>query len=128
MLISKVDINCFTCILICSLIHSECSWSQGLRIIFSDASRLIFRLSSSSGVRATIRLYAESYERDPSGHDQEPQVPKQSWALSTVCFIASGKFRELLYSFSRSDLIFWKANSILILSAEGQTESDSVQI
>ncbi|EDL41621.1 phosphoglucomutase 5 [Mus musculus] len=46
---------------------------QGLRIIFSDASRLIFRLSSSSGVRATIRLYAESYERDPSGHDQEPQ-------------------------------------------------------
>ncbi|XP_055470149.1 phosphoglucomutase-like protein 5 [Psammomys obesus] len=47
---------------------------QGLRIIFSDASRLIFRLSSSSGVRATIRLYAESYERDPSGHDQEPQA------------------------------------------------------
>uniref|UniRef100_A0A3Q2I9X3 Phosphoglucomutase 5 n=2 Tax=Equus TaxID=9789 RepID=A0A3Q2I9X3_HORSE len=47
---------------------------QGLRIVFSDASRLIFRLSSSSGVRATIRLYAESYERDPSGHDQEPQA------------------------------------------------------
>ncbi|XP_011380802.2 phosphoglucomutase-like protein 5 [Pteropus vampyrus] len=47
---------------------------QGLRIIFSDASRLIFRLSSSSGVRATIRLYAESYERDPTGHDQEPQA------------------------------------------------------
>ncbi|XP_049751179.1 phosphoglucomutase-like protein 5 [Loxodonta africana] len=47
---------------------------QGLRIIFSDASRLIFRLSSSSGVRATIRLYAESYERDPSSHDQEPQA------------------------------------------------------
>ncbi|XP_012497044.1 PREDICTED: phosphoglucomutase-like protein 5 [Propithecus coquereli] len=47
---------------------------QGLRIIFSDASRLVFRLSSSSGVRATIRLYAESYEKDPSGHDQEPQA------------------------------------------------------
>ncbi|XP_054991605.1 phosphoglucomutase-like protein 5 [Sorex araneus] len=47
---------------------------QGLRIIFSDASRLIFRLSSSSGIRATIRLYAESYERDPGGHDQEPQT------------------------------------------------------
>ncbi|XP_008583414.1 PREDICTED: phosphoglucomutase-like protein 5, partial [Galeopterus variegatus] len=46
----------------------------GLRIIFSDAARLIFRLSSSSGVRATIRLYAESYERDPSGHDREPQA------------------------------------------------------
>ncbi|XP_023598426.1 phosphoglucomutase-like protein 5 [Trichechus manatus latirostris] len=47
---------------------------QGLRIIFSDASRLIFRLSSSSGVRATIRLYAESYEREPSSHDREPQA------------------------------------------------------
>uniref|UniRef100_G1RA01 Phosphoglucomutase 5 n=1 Tax=Nomascus leucogenys TaxID=61853 RepID=G1RA01_NOMLE len=47
---------------------------QGLRIIFTDASRLIFRLSSSSGVRATLRLYAESYERDPRGHDQEPQA------------------------------------------------------
>ncbi|KAJ8782343.1 hypothetical protein J1605_010322 [Eschrichtius robustus] len=68
---------------------------QGLRIIFSDASRLIFRLSSSSGVRATIRLYAESYERDPSGHDQEPQVPERSCALSTVCLTAPGKLKEL---------------------------------
>lgn len=67
-------------------IHPGCSCPQGLRIIFSDASRLIFRLSSSSGVRATIRLYAESYERDPSGHDQEPQVPKQDCTLSTVSY------------------------------------------
>lgn len=35
-------------------------------------------------MRATIRLYAESYERDPSGHDQEPQVQDQSCALGTV--------------------------------------------
>lgn len=47
---------------------------QGLRIIFSDASRLIFRLSASSHVRATLRIYAESYEKDPSKHDKEPQV------------------------------------------------------
>ncbi|XP_060093411.1 phosphoglucomutase-like protein 5 [Heteronotia binoei] len=47
---------------------------QGLRIIFSDASRLIFRLSSSSHVRATLRIYAESYEKDPSKHDKEPQA------------------------------------------------------
>uniref|UniRef100_A0ACB8ERI6 Phosphoglucomutase-5 n=1 Tax=Sphaerodactylus townsendi TaxID=933632 RepID=A0ACB8ERI6_9SAUR len=49
---------------------------QGLRIIFSDASRLIFRLSSSSHVRATLRIYAESYEKDPSKHDKEPQKVK----------------------------------------------------
>lgn len=105
MQISKVDLIYFTCVFICLLIHSDYSWSQGLRIIFSDASRLIFRLSSSSGMRATIRLYAESYERDPSGHDQEPQVPKQSCAPSTVCFTASGKFLELLYAFSGNDYI-----------------------
>lgn len=47
---------------------------QGLRIIFSDASRLIFRMSASSHVRATLRIYAESYEKDPSQHNKEPQV------------------------------------------------------
>uniref|UniRef100_A0A8C3ING1 Phosphoglucomutase 5 n=1 Tax=Chrysemys picta bellii TaxID=8478 RepID=A0A8C3ING1_CHRPI len=47
---------------------------QGLRIIFSDASRLIFRLSASSSVRATLRIYAESYEKDPSKHDKESQA------------------------------------------------------
>ncbi|KAM8792917.1 phosphoglucomutase-like protein 5 [Eudromia elegans] len=46
---------------------------QGLRIVFSDASRLIFRMSASSHVRATLRIYAESYEKDPSQHDKEPQ-------------------------------------------------------
>lgn len=79
---------------ICSLIHPWCSCSQGLRIIFSDASRLIFRLSSSSGVRATIRLYAESYERDPSGHDQEPQVTQQSCVLSTVYLTLMENFKS----------------------------------
>ncbi|NXP51446.1 PGM5 protein, partial [Heliornis fulica] len=47
---------------------------QGLRIIFSDASRLIFRMSASSHVRATLRIYAESYEKDPSQHSKEPQA------------------------------------------------------
>ncbi|XP_054253474.1 phosphoglucomutase-like protein 5 [Indicator indicator] len=47
---------------------------QGLRIIFSDASRLIFRMSASSHVRATLRIYAESYEKDPSQHNKETQA------------------------------------------------------
>ncbi|XP_037230275.1 phosphoglucomutase-like protein 5 [Falco biarmicus] len=47
---------------------------QGLRIVFSDASRLIFRMSASSHVRATLRIYAESYEKDPSQHNKEPQA------------------------------------------------------
>ncbi|KAG7481217.1 hypothetical protein MATL_G00064190 [Megalops atlanticus] len=49
--------------------------NQGLRIIFSDASRLIFRLSGTgSGAGATIRIYAESYERDPERQNRETQA------------------------------------------------------
>ncbi|XP_064032517.1 phosphoglucomutase-like protein 5 isoform X1 [Pogoniulus pusillus] len=54
---------------------------QGLRIIFSDASRLIFRMSASSHVRATLRIYAESYEKDPSQHNKETQVSDQVLGL-----------------------------------------------
>uniref|UniRef100_A0A5F9C2Y0 Phosphoglucomutase 5 n=1 Tax=Oryctolagus cuniculus TaxID=9986 RepID=A0A5F9C2Y0_RABIT len=69
---------------------------QGLRIIFSDASRLVFRLSSSSGVRATIRLYAESYERDPSGHDQEPQQLQGSSSRWRICHRSRATLRSLV--------------------------------
>ncbi|TRY58682.1 hypothetical protein DNTS_028453, partial [Danionella cerebrum] len=45
------------------------------QINFSDSSRLIFRLSGSgSGTGSTIRIYAESFERDPERHNRETQV------------------------------------------------------
>jgi phosphoglucomutase len=50
------------------------SISQGLRIIFSDGSRLIFRLSGTGSAGATIRLYIDSYEKDPQKIYQDPQV------------------------------------------------------
>ncbi|MBN3297807.1 PGM5 protein, partial [Amia calva] len=48
--------------------------NQGLRIIFADGSRIIFRLSGSGSAGATIRIYAESYERDPEKLNRETQV------------------------------------------------------
>ncbi|KAJ8414032.1 hypothetical protein AAFF_G00066300 [Aldrovandia affinis] len=49
--------------------------NQGLRIIFTDASRLIFRLSGTGGgAGATVRIYAESYERDPEKQNRETQA------------------------------------------------------
>ncbi|XP_005919032.1 phosphoglucomutase-like protein 5 [Haplochromis burtoni] len=49
--------------------------NQGLRIIFNDASRLVFRMSGSGGgMGTTIRIYAESFERDPERHNRETQV------------------------------------------------------
>lgn len=40
---------------------------QGLRFIFEDGSRIIFRLSGTGSVGATIRLYLEKYEPGNSG-------------------------------------------------------------
>jgi len=47
---------------------------QGIRIGFTDGSRIIFRLSGTGTEGATIRLYVERYEPDASKHDQETQA------------------------------------------------------
>uniref|UniRef100_A0A8C2K5W4 Phosphoglucomutase 1 n=1 Tax=Cyprinus carpio TaxID=7962 RepID=A0A8C2K5W4_CYPCA len=43
-------------------VDGSVSKGQGLRIIFSDGSRIIFRLSGTGSAGATIRLYIDSYE------------------------------------------------------------------
>lgn len=49
------------------------SENQGIRIIFEDDSRIIFRLSGTGSSGATIRMYIEGYESDPSTFSQDPQ-------------------------------------------------------
>ncbi|CAF3925841.1 unnamed protein product [Adineta steineri] len=46
---------------------------QGIRIIFTDGSRLVFRLSGTGSRGATVRLYADSYENDPSTYNKDAQ-------------------------------------------------------
>jgi len=48
-------------------IDKSVSKNQGLRFIFTDGSRIIFRLSGTGVAGATIRLYLEKYEA-PSGN------------------------------------------------------------
>ncbi|XP_073707795.1 phosphoglucomutase-1 [Garra rufa] len=55
-------------------VDGSVSKGQGLRIIFSDGSRIIFRLSGTGSAGATIRLYIDSYENDPQKIYQDPQV------------------------------------------------------
>ncbi|HPE60560.1 MAG TPA: alpha-D-glucose phosphate-specific phosphoglucomutase [Thiolinea sp.] len=52
--------------------HSE-STSQGIRILFEDGARLIFRLSGTGTQGATLRLYLEQYEADVRQHDLDVQ-------------------------------------------------------
>lgn len=55
---------------------------QGLRIIFTDGSRIIFRLSGTGSAGATIRLYIDSYEKDPQKIYQDPQVKIREMGLT----------------------------------------------
>ncbi|XP_077375757.1 phosphoglucomutase-1-like [Festucalex cinctus] len=45
-------------------VDSTIARNQGLRIIFSDGSRIIYRLSGTSSGGATVRIYLESYEKE----------------------------------------------------------------
>ena len=46
---------------------------QGIRIIFENGSRMVFRLSGTGTEGATLRIYLERYEVNPDLHDQDPQ-------------------------------------------------------
>ncbi|RJG15464.1 alpha-D-glucose phosphate-specific phosphoglucomutase [Massilia cavernae] len=56
---------------------------QGIRIVMTDGSRIVLRLSGTGTEGATIRLYLERYEADPSRHG----IPTQE-ALAELASIA----------------------------------------
>jgi len=55
-------------------VDGSVSTHQGIRIGFADGSRIVFRLSGTGTQGATLRLYLERYEADPSRHQQETQA------------------------------------------------------
>jgi phosphoglucomutase len=55
-------------------IDGSVSQKQGVRIGFTDGSRIVFRLSGTGTQGATLRLYVERYEADPTKHNDDPQV------------------------------------------------------
>ena len=54
-------------------VDGSVSKNQGIRIGFSDGSRIVFRLSGTGTKGATLRLYVENYEPDASKHDRDTQ-------------------------------------------------------
>ncbi len=46
---------------------------QGLRIFFSNGSRIVYRLSGTGTAGATLRVYIEQFEGDSSRQDLDPQ-------------------------------------------------------
>jgi len=54
-------------------VDGSISRNQGVRVLFEDGSRIIFRLSGTGTSGATIRIYLESYEADATKHDMDAQ-------------------------------------------------------
>lgn len=55
-------------------VDNSVSSNQGIRIGFSNGSRIVFRLSGTGTVGATLRIYLERYARDVSAHGQDAQI------------------------------------------------------
>jgi phosphoglucomutase len=55
-------------------VDGSVSRNQGVRIRFTDGSRIVLRLSGTGTEGATLRLYLERYEADPDRFDLDPQL------------------------------------------------------
>ncbi|MFQ5469466.1 MAG: alpha-D-glucose phosphate-specific phosphoglucomutase [Gammaproteobacteria bacterium] len=54
-------------------IDGSVSNNQGVRILFENGARIIYRLSGTGTEGATLRIYIEDFEPDPDKHLQDPQ-------------------------------------------------------
>lgn len=55
-------------------VDGSISSNQGIRILFEDGSRIVFRLSGTGTEGATLRIYLEAFEPDSSKHHLDAQV------------------------------------------------------
>ncbi len=55
-------------------VDGSVSTGQGIRVIFSDGSRIVFRLSGTGTEGATLRIYLEAFEPDVAKHKLDAQA------------------------------------------------------
>jgi len=75
---------------------------KGIRVLFEDGSRLIFRLSGTGSSGATIRLYAESYVDDESkvNMDAQVRITFYNCHLHLLFGVTKGNFRNRVFFFT----------------------------
>jgi len=78
-------------------VDQSMSSQQGIRILFTDGSRIAMRLSGTGTAGATLRVYIEKYVREPQHHDKETQH-----ALSTLIGITEELARIQHYTGRRT--------------------------
>ncbi len=69
---------------------------QGVRIVFAEGARAVFRLSGTGTAGATLRVYLERYEADPARHDRDvgEALAEVAAAAREVAEIAARTGRE----------------------------------
>ena len=55
-------------------VDGSVSMHQGLRIVFDDGARIVYRLSGTGTTGSTLRVYIERYEADPAQLAQDTQA------------------------------------------------------
>ena len=55
-------------------VDGSVSRHQGVRVLFTDGSRIVYRLSGTGTKGATLRVYIERFEPDPAGQQEETQA------------------------------------------------------
>ena len=66
-------------------VDGSVSTGQGIRVMFADGSRVVYRLSGTGTVGATLRVYIERFEPDPAR--QGVETPE---ALAGLVAVAEG--------------------------------------
>ena len=74
-------------------VDGSVSQRQGVRVVLGDGSRVVFRLSGTGTEGATLRVYLERHESDPSRHD----LPVQT-ALAPLVQLAEAVARITHYT------------------------------
>ncbi|MGH6917888.1 MAG: alpha-D-glucose phosphate-specific phosphoglucomutase [Geminicoccaceae bacterium] len=59
-------------------VDGSTSEHQGIRVLFEDGSRIVYRLSGTGTAGATLRVYLEAFEPDPKKHGQDAQAALRS--------------------------------------------------
>jgi phosphoglucomutase len=72
-------------------VDGSVSAHQGLRVLFADGARIVYRLSGTGTAGATLRLYLEAFEPDPARQDQDAQA---ALAPLVEAALALGELRE----------------------------------
>ncbi|XP_059162509.1 phosphoglucomutase-like [Physella acuta] len=75
-------------------VDGSISTNQGIRFLFEDGSRIIYRLSGTGSSGATIRIYVEGYEKFPNPQFYHQDAQEVLKPLVTIA-LRTSKLKEL---------------------------------